>query len=98
MEGLITRHISDYLQEHALLTDHRFGFRLGRSTADQLLLVYETLSGIVDNGGTVDVIYFDYSKAGGSNNSWQQSTKMGIKNLLPHKVYMLNPRYSGEHL
>ena len=63
MERLITRHISDYLEEHALLTDHQFGFRSGRSTTDQLLIVYETVSGIVDNGGTVDVIYFDYSKA-----------------------------------
>ena len=63
MERLITRHISDYLEEHALLTDHQFGFRSGRLTVDQLLLVYETVSGLVDDGETVDVIYFDYSKA-----------------------------------
>ena len=36
--------------------------------------------------------------ARGSYNSWEQSTKMGVKNLLPHRVYMLNRPYSGEHL
>ena len=62
MERLVTKHISDYLEEHSLLSDHQFGFRSGRSTTDQLLLVYERVSELVDNGEIVDVIYFDYSK------------------------------------
>ena len=63
MERLISRHIYEYLDEHSILSDHQFGFRSGRSTVDQLLLVYEEVSRLVDGGESVDVILFDYSKA-----------------------------------
>ena len=63
MERLICRHITGFLEEHNILSDHQFGFRAGRSTVDQLLLVYEEVSRDVDSGRLVDVILFDYSKA-----------------------------------
>ena len=63
MERLICRHITEFLEEHSLLSDHQFGFRSGRSTIDQLLLVYEEVSACVDNDQLVDVVFFDYSKA-----------------------------------
>lgn len=63
MERLICMHIYDYLDEHSILSDHQFGFRSGRSTVDQLLLVYEEVHQSVDNGKSFDVILFDYSKA-----------------------------------
>ena len=53
----------DYLSEHNILSHHQFGFRRGRSTVEQLLLVYEEIYRLVDSGKTVDLILFDYSKA-----------------------------------
>ena len=63
MERLITQHLTGYLEDSALLDVNQFGFRAGRSTMDQLLLVYAEVSKFVDEGRTVDLILFDYSKA-----------------------------------
>ena len=63
LEHLIADHLMDYLSEHNILTHHQFGFRRGRSTVEQLLLVYEEIYRVVDSGKTMDLILFDYSKA-----------------------------------
>ena len=63
LEHVIADHLMDYLSEHNLLSPHQFGFRRGRSTVEQLLLVYEEIYKAVDSGKTVDLILFDYSKA-----------------------------------
>ena len=63
MERLVCRHITEFLEERHLLSDHQFGFRSGRSTVEQLLIVYEEVSESVDSGKLVDVVLFDYSKA-----------------------------------
>ena len=62
MKRLVCSHITKYLEENHLLSDHQFGFRSGRSTIDQLLLVYEEVSKCVDRGKLVDVVLFDFSK------------------------------------
>ena len=46
-----------------MLSDHQFGFGSGRSTVDQLLLIYEEVSRYVDSDRLADVVLFDYSKA-----------------------------------
>ena len=63
MERILCQHLTDYLDTNSLLSPHQFGFRAGRSTLEQLLLVYDTVSRCTDVGGTVDVILFDFSKA-----------------------------------
>ena len=63
MERLLTQHLTSFLEERSLLNANQFGFRAGRSTMDQLLLVYCEVSKCVDEGSVVDVILFDYSKA-----------------------------------
>ena len=63
MERIVCTHLRDYLETNSLLTSHQFGFRAGRSTMDQLLLVYNTVSLHTDRGGISDVILFDFSKA-----------------------------------
>ena len=57
------QHLTEYLDSNDLLSPHQFGFRAGRSTLEQLLLVYNTVSECTDKGGTVDIILFDFSKA-----------------------------------
>ena len=63
LERLISEHLTSFLEDNALLDDNQFGFRSGRSTMEQLLLVYSEVSKIHDEGGIADVILFDYSKA-----------------------------------
>lgn len=63
MERIISDHLQDYLNDNTLLSHHQFGFRRGRSTMEQLLLVYENISASMDSGNTVDLVLFDYSKA-----------------------------------
>ena len=63
LERIIAEHLTTYLEEASLLDPNQFGFRAGRSTMDQLILVYSEVSQKVDEGGIVDVILFDYSKA-----------------------------------
>ena len=63
LEHMIADHMMDYLSEHDLLSHHQFGFRRGRSTVEQLLLVYEDIYRVIDSGKTADLILFDYSKA-----------------------------------
>ena len=63
MEHILVDHITNYLEEHGLLSNMQFGFRKGRSTEDQMLLIYDRVSKLVDTGKIVDVAYLDYSKA-----------------------------------
>ena len=63
LERVICSHLRNYLESNSLLSERQFGFRTGRSTVDQLLLVYDEVSKMVDKGGAVDVILFDFSKA-----------------------------------
>ena len=63
LERIISQHLTSFLEDAFLLDQNQFGFRAGRSTSDQLLLVYSEVSRQVDEGGVVDVLLFDYSKA-----------------------------------
>ena len=56
-------HLNSYLQANSLLIDEQFGFRTGRSTADQFILSYNDISLSLDQGKFVDLIILDYSKA-----------------------------------
>ena len=63
MEKIIVESMQKYLETNAIMSSHQFGFRSGRSTMEQLLLVYEHVAEYVDKGNVMDVILFDYSKA-----------------------------------
>lgn len=63
LERVIAKHLYEYLEEHNILSDHQFGFRTGRSTMDQMILVYNDISLWLDEGTAVDLVLFDFSKA-----------------------------------
>lgn len=63
LERIIVKHLNSYLESHDILSNHQFGFRSGRSTQDQLLLVYDSITGWFDQGDAVDLILFDFAKA-----------------------------------
>ena len=44
-----------------MLSDNQYGFRSGRSTQDQLILVY--VLKWLDDDGVVDLVMFDFAKA-----------------------------------
>ena len=63
LERLIAKKLSEYLEENNILSEHQFGFRAGRSTVDQMVLVYDSISKWYDEGYVTDLILFDFSKA-----------------------------------
>nr|AQN68906.1 reverse transcriptase domain protein [Elysia chlorotica] len=63
MEKLVRGHVLKHLQDNKLISGEQHGFVPGRSTITQLLVVMDTWTKIIDEGGTVDVVYMDYQKA-----------------------------------
>ena len=57
MEKVVVKCLREYLEANSILSRNQFGFRPGRSTMEQLLLVYDNVAEVID------VILFDYSKA-----------------------------------
>ena len=62
-ERLIVKHITDYVESNSRISPHQFGFLSGHSTTDQILLNYDDFTKAIDEGRTVDLVFFDYSKA-----------------------------------
>ena len=52
-----------HMTDNALFRKAQHGFRPGRPCVTQLLEVIESWTRILDAGGVVDVIYFDFAKA-----------------------------------
>ena len=63
MEKFVKDVVLDHLTENNLLSTKQFGFVSGRSTVTQLLNYLDKCAEIISNGGIVDSIYFDFSKA-----------------------------------
>ena len=63
MEKVILSRLRPFLEGNGLISEHLFGFRCGHSTTDQLILCYNDITHDVNNGKTLDLIFFDYSKA-----------------------------------
>ena len=51
------------LDENELIIEHQFGFRPGHSTVYQQNLTYEGITKLTEIGITVDLLFFDFSKA-----------------------------------
>ena len=62
-ESLIRVEIMEFLKSNKLLSSKQFGFLSGRSTTLQLLTMLDKWTSILDRGGAIDVIYFDFMKA-----------------------------------
>ena len=63
LESLIRDQLVAYFDDYNLYTEGQFGFRKKRSCVLQLLKVIDKLLGLIDNGNSVDIIYFDFRKA-----------------------------------
>ena len=63
MEKIVKDAVLSHLIENNLLSPKQYGFVSGRSTVTQLLKYLDQCAEITSNGGIVDSIYFDFSKA-----------------------------------
>ena len=63
MEKLVRKALMDHLEENDIVTREQHGFVSGRSCITHLLEVMDSWTEVVDEGGSVDVIYTDFQKA-----------------------------------
>lgn len=63
MEKIIRSRMMLHILDNQLLSSQQYGFVKGRSTVLQLLKVVDQWTEIMDEGGSVDVVYMDFMKA-----------------------------------
>ena len=63
MESFVRDKVMMHIQELKLLTCKQFGFISGRSTVTQLLTYLDKCVKTIAEGGVIDTIYLDFSKA-----------------------------------
>ena len=63
MEGIVRDAIILHLVENKLVNSSQHGFMSGRSCLTNLLEFLETLTDLVDQGHSVDIVYLDFAKA-----------------------------------
>ena len=63
LERIIKRNLVDYIESNSLLNNSQHGFRKNKSCLTNLLEYIDYVSGELDRGNSVNVIYLDFSKA-----------------------------------
>ena len=63
LEKILCAVILNFLTTHNLISPQQHGFVKGRSCQTNIMLCLERWTKMLDDGGSVDVAYFDYSKA-----------------------------------
>jgi len=62
-ESIIRDSMVEYLESNQLITTSQHGFRKGRSCLTNLLEFLDKVTGYVDSGDNVDVVFLDFAKA-----------------------------------
>ena len=63
LESITRERIINHMKSNKLFSSKQFGFIGGRPKTLQLLRVLDGWTEILDNGGSIDMIYFDFMKA-----------------------------------
>jgi len=63
MEQLILEVIIKQVEENKVIRSNQHGFSKGKSCVTNLIAFYDGVTGWVDEGRAVDVVYLDFSKA-----------------------------------
>ena len=63
LEKIIRKAVMSHMIENNFLYKNQHGFVSGRSCVTQLLQVLDKWTEILDDGGEVDCVYLDFSKA-----------------------------------
>ena len=62
-ESIIRDAVVKYLETNLLIEDSQHGFRKGRSCLTNLLSFLDKVTGELDSGKSVDVVFLDFAKA-----------------------------------
>ena len=63
MEKLVRKAVMTHLEENEIISKDQHGFISGRSCTTHLLETLDTWTEILDEGGSIDVVYTDFQKA-----------------------------------
>ena len=63
METIVREHVMSHMARNALFNTKQFGFLPGQSTTLELLKVLDEWLEIIDDHGSLDVVYCDFRKA-----------------------------------
>lgn len=63
MEQLILRTISRNMKENKIVSSSQYGFTKGKSRLTNLISFFDEMTSLVDEGGAIDIIFLDFSKA-----------------------------------
>ena len=63
MEQLILEVINKQVEEKKVIRSSQHGFTKGKSGLTNMIVFYNGMTGCVDEGRAVDVVYLDFSKA-----------------------------------
>ena len=63
LERIIRKQVSSFIDKKGCLNSTQHGFRSGRSCLSALLSVFDDLMHMLEDGGSVDMVYLDFSKA-----------------------------------
>ena len=62
-ERVVRGKVQSHLDTYNLLKDSQHGFRSGRSCCTNLLSCFDYVTGKIDEGDSIDIVYLDFSKA-----------------------------------
>ena len=63
LEKIVANYVLNFLDQHAILYDHQFGFRRGHSTSHAIISLVEKVSRSLDTGKIVVGVFLDLKKA-----------------------------------
>ena len=63
LEHIIHSNLMNHLERHNILSDHQHGFRKRRSCETQLIQAVDDLAKCLNDGGQIDAVLLDFSKA-----------------------------------
>ena len=63
LERIIRKQVSTFIDKKGCLNSTQHGFRSGRSCLSALLSVFDDIMHMLEDGGSVDMVYLDFSKA-----------------------------------
>ena len=63
LERIIRKQVSSFIDKKGCWNSIQHGFRSGRSCLSALLSVFDDIMHMIEDGGSVDMVYFDFSKA-----------------------------------
>ena len=79
MERCVHKHLSQYLNDHSIITPFQSGFQAGDSTVNQLLYLCNEISNALDNNKELRIIFLDISKA--FDRVWHKGLLFTLKSI-----------------